>query len=117
MPLDLTKYESIYNDRKKNAILVASYLIKVMDERTCCDTCEVTVKEHYVSLPKPVIEQLCEIVEGIMYSSGFYLHTVIKSRKDIIQCDYRIMKMPEEDKKKLGLPPSMEENPTSPLTE
>jgi hypothetical protein len=98
MALDLTHYENRYNNRKTFAIKLAEDLINkiIKSGATTGDT--IVITNDAVNIPKEALEVLHQIVDAIMYSSGYYCNSTIKKKKYSLIITHRVIIMTAEEK-------------------
>jgi len=104
MSLDLAQYDRVYAAKKKFAIEIAEGLIESVAKAgiPCCKDCSVNVKKSDITgMSKEHLTTILNIVDGIMFSSGFWAsHTIRKHLDDTLSVNHKISYMSDEDKVK-----------------
>ena len=101
MALDLTQYERTYANKKEFAIDIATNLIECVNKKSCCKDCSVIVKKEDIDLPAEHLETIINIVDAIMYSSGYWAsHTITKRKNGNVNVIHKISIMSFEEKQK-----------------
>jgi hypothetical protein len=102
MPLDVTQYERVYAAKKKFALEIAEGLIESVAKAgiPCCKDYSVNVKKSNITgMSKEHLTTILNIVDSIMFSSGFWSsHTIRKHLNDTLSVNHKISYMSDEEK-------------------
>jgi len=120
MSLDISQYERVYARKKGVAITISKTLIEDITETVALptysgDSCIVIQKKN-LNVPKEHMLSILVIVDAIMYSSGYYCSSSIKTQKNgMLSIDHKICVMSADDRVNLLSPlPSDTETESDP---
>ena len=102
MALNLTHYESIYANKKQRAIEIAESLIGHVATSGACVGDTVCLEKETIRMPKVALESVLEIVNSIMFSSGYYSDYKIKVKtKHTFIVTHKVLRMTAEEQSHL----------------
>lgn len=105
MSVNIAQYERVYTQKKGAAINIAQNLIDcVVEANPCKDSIAVINKK--LNVPKEHMIAILQIADAIMYSSGYYCDSTIKTQKNgMLSIQHKVAIMTAEDKARLLSPP------------
>jgi len=103
MPIDLTFLTAKRAEEMDACTRKATELLEIYEERSCCETCEITITENVSNdASLVVIQKYNDLTAAILYSSGYWCK-VIKNQKinnDARRISWCVVKMTAEEKAK-----------------
>jgi len=103
MPIDFTFLRAKRAEEMDACTRKAIELLEIYDERSCCETCEITITETVSNdASLVVIQKYNDLTSALLYSSGYWCK-VIKNQKindKSRRISWCVMKMTAEEKVK-----------------
>ena len=103
MAIDLTQYSRKHEKDLRHASELAKHYIESYDEKKCCAECSITMSGGFFKVEddghKSQMLRLLDIVESVLWSSGYYVEIRRRSRQDKLHLTIRMVKMSAEEKK------------------
>jgi hypothetical protein len=91
---------------KGAAINVAETLVKYVVEANPCNDSTVFINKKDLDVPKEHMIKILQIADAIMFSSGYYCSSTIKTQKNgMLSIQHKVAIMTAEDKARLLSPP------------
>ena len=108
--INLRQYTQAHNARFSDALTEATSLLKIYNESgDCCPLRTVTVEmEKPYGMPETRMRSLNDVIQAIMFSSGFYCVIRSKNKKSFI---VMMRAMTEEEKTRCGYIPAPPSDP------
>lgn len=113
MSVNIAQYERVYTQKKGAAINIAQNLIDCVVEANPCKDSTVVINKK-LNVPKEHMIKILQIADAIMYSSGYYCDSTIKTQKNgMLSIQHKVAIMTAEDKARL-LPPLQSDTESDP---
>jgi len=106
MSVNIAQYERVHAQMKGAAINVAETLVKYVVEANPCNDSTVFINKKDLDVPKEHMIAILQITDAIMYSSGYYCSSAVKTQKNgMLSIQHKVAIMTAEDKARLLSPP------------
>lgn len=107
MSVDLTQYHRIHENRLQFCTLWANDLIQRYMSKQCCEDCEMSgTQDISEDISKATFGMYVEMLEAVLYSSGYWCFTHIRKHGNILKVHYKMKKMTAEEVERGHNPPA-----------